>query len=41
MGSQLCRPATLSCDAQTVHSMRFPMYVVKAWGILVLLVFID
>jgi len=29
MGSQLCRPAELSCDAQTVHSMRFPMYVVK------------
>ena len=29
MGSSLCREE-LKCEAQTVHSMRFPMYVVKA-----------
>lgn len=29
MGSTLCRQATENCHSQTVHPMRFPMYVVK------------
>ena len=29
MGSNLCRQAMENCHSQTVHAMRFPMYVVK------------